>query len=85
MKFVNTSGYGTRIWIDNVTVNFDSKEKPTSSFEKQGESTCLGNNVQFNDTSTGVPTSWDWTFEGGTPANSTEKNPSSNLRYCREL
>ncbi|MCD8439645.1 PKD domain-containing protein [Tenacibaculum finnmarkense] len=75
VKFVNTSGYGTRIWIDNVTVNFDSKEKPTSSFEKQGESTCLGNNVQFNDTSTGVPTSWDWTFEGGTPANSTEKNP----------
>ncbi|MCG8891181.1 PKD domain-containing protein, partial [Tenacibaculum finnmarkense] len=75
VKFVNTSGYGTRIWIDNVTVNFDSKEKPTSSFKKQSKSACLEKNVQFYDTSTGVPTSWAWTFEGGTPATSTEKDP----------
>ena len=31
--------------------------------------------VQFHDNSTGSPTSWYWTFEGGTPAESTEQNP----------
>ena len=31
--------------------------------------------VIFTDESTGSPTSWDWTFEGGTPETSTEQNP----------
>lgn len=34
-----------------------------------------GCTVQFIDQTAGVPTSWDWTFEGGTPANSNEQNP----------
>jgi PKD repeat protein len=32
--------------------------------------------VQFTDQSVGIPTSWQWTFEGGTPANSTAQNPT---------
>ena len=31
--------------------------------------------VLFSDLSVGEPASWAWTFEGGTPATSTEKNP----------
>ncbi|MEM9933380.1 MAG: PKD domain-containing protein [Bacteroidota bacterium] len=34
-----------------------------------------GDEIQFTDKSTGSPTSWNWTFEGGTPATSTEQNP----------
>lgn len=34
-----------------------------------------GSNVYFTDQSTGSPTSWEWTFEGGDPATSTEQNP----------
>lgn len=31
--------------------------------------------IQFTDLTSGVPTSWSWTFEGGTPTSSTEQNP----------
>ncbi len=31
--------------------------------------------VHFSDQSCGGPTSWNWTFEGGTPATSTDPNP----------
>ncbi len=34
-----------------------------------------GQSVDFTDESTGTPTSWAWTFEGGTPASSTSQNP----------
>jgi len=36
---------------------------------------CEGSTVQFNDLSAGAITTWDWTFEGGTPSTSTEQNP----------
>ena len=35
----------------------------------------VGQNVDFYDFSTGGITSWEWTFEGGTPSTSTEQNP----------
>ena len=34
-----------------------------------------GEKVHFRDLSTGNVTSWNWTFEGGEPATSTEQNP----------
>jgi PKD repeat protein len=39
-----------------------------------------GNSVNFNDLSTGSPTTWAWTFTGGTPASSTSQNPT-NIVY----
>jgi PKD repeat protein len=36
--------------------------------------------VNFTDESQFVPTSWEWTFEGGTPPSSTEQNPQ-NIIY----
>jgi PKD repeat protein len=35
-----------------------------------------GGSIDFTDLSTGDPTSWTWTFEGGEPASSTEQNPA---------
>ncbi|WBX75001.1 PKD domain-containing protein [Tenacibaculum ovolyticum] len=75
VKFVNESGYGTRIWIDNVTLTTDSKETPISNFEKEDKGICQESSVQFTDSSTGIPTVWSWKFEGGTPAIATEQNP----------
>ncbi len=36
---------------------------------------CPGDSVHFFDASQGGPTSWEWTFPGGTPNNSTKQNP----------
>lgn len=38
-----------------------------------------GNTVSFEDLSSGYPVSWDWTFQGGLPATSTDQNPQDIL------
>ncbi|PIF30513.1 putative secreted protein (Por secretion system target) [Flavobacterium sp. 9] len=75
-KFKNTSGYGSRIWIDNLKFTFDSKEPPFSEFVIKSDRLCSDLPIGFNDSSTGEPTSWAWSFPGGTPATSTSKTPN---------
>lgn len=48
-----------------VGANFDAA--PTTVY--------IGKTVQFTDKSDNNPTAWSWTFDGGTPATSTEQNP----------
>ncbi len=47
-----------------------------ADFSADDTITCAGSTVNFTDTSRGVPTSWSWVFEGGTPSTSTDQNPS---------
>ena len=47
----------------------------TAAFSAGNTTICNGTSVQFTDLSVGSPTSWNWTFEGGTPATSTQQNP----------
>jgi len=49
---------------------------PTADFYSDIQSTCPGQPIKFFDISTLYPTSWSWTFQGGTPATSTVKNPT---------
>lgn len=53
---------------------------PSCSFSSNGTSGCAGSSFNFTDTSTESPTSWNWVFEGATPASSTSQNPS-NVTY----
>jgi len=46
-----------------------------AGFSSDVTSTCEASEVQYYDESAGIPTSWDWTFEGGDPASSTEQDP----------
>lgn len=50
--------------------------QPTVNFSSNVTSTCPGVPVQFNDQTYYQPTSWSWTFAGGTPSTSTAQNPS---------
>lgn len=46
-----------------------------ANFEADNVDPCDLTSVGFTSTSTGDITSYEWTFEGGTPASSTEENP----------
>ena len=48
----------------------------TANFSCSNTQPCDGTTVDFYDESMGIITSWLWTFEGGTPATSTEENPT---------
>ena len=53
-----------------------ASQPPVADFEADDQTIEEGDAVQFTDLSTNAPTSRLWTFEGGTPATSTEQNPS---------
>ena len=49
---------------------------PVADFTGAPTNPLQGAPVQFTDTSNNTPTSWNWTFSGGTPADSTVQNPT---------
>jgi PKD repeat protein len=53
---------------------------PEADFTSNITSVPTGSEVDFEDQSKFEPTEWLWTFEGGTPATSTEQNPQ-NIVY----
>jgi PKD repeat protein len=46
-----------------------------AQFTSNKTSVCLGDSIEFSDDSYNAVTGWNWTFEGGSPASSTEQNP----------
>lgn len=49
---------------------------PDADFEASQEVLCANEQIQFFDISTfGNPTSWSWSFPGGTPSTSTDEHP----------
>lgn len=68
-SFVYQGDYGEDEAIDGFKIKQANTSEDATVIIKEGES------VHLFDVSTGNVTSWDWTFEGGTPATSTEQNP----------
>lgn len=79
LKFEAYNGFGNNLYIDNIAIKaFCSgynTEKPDAHFVNNDTVFCLPSNVKFNDNSENFPTTYEWIFEGGTPATSTDKNP----------
>ncbi|MFM9839787.1 MAG: M43 family zinc metalloprotease [Cyclobacteriaceae bacterium] len=48
---------------------------PIANFSSDKQLILLGGEVNFTDLSTNFPNGWDWTFDGGDPSKSTERNP----------
>lgn len=52
------------------------KEAPTANFKVTKQTIPAYEKIKFYDLTSNVPTNWEWTFEGGTPSSSTERNPT---------
>lgn len=51
-------------------------QPPVADFQADNTHICAGTAVNFTDLSANSPTSWSWTFTGGTPSSSTSQNPT---------
>ncbi|MCX6269450.1 MAG: C25 family cysteine peptidase [Bacteroidetes bacterium] len=47
-----------------------------TNFSANTTTPCSGSSVNYSDISSGSPIAWTWVFQGGTPATSTEQNPT---------
>ncbi len=59
----------TELNVDMLLTDF------SADFTTSQTNVNIGQEVEFEDLSCGSITSWEWTFEGGTPETSTEQNP----------
>ena len=71
---VSLTAYGDCDTI-TVTQTVETTQVPVAEFSADVTNGCTPFIVHFSDESAHAPTSWSWTFEGGTPATSTEQNP----------
>ena len=67
---IRAGTYGRGLWSSPVWVG-----TPNATFEASETNIPVGCDISFLDLSSGVPTSWEWIFEGGAPETSFEKNP----------
>jgi len=57
--------------------NLAIQQLPSSQFAVSDSAFCPATCIDFTDLSANNPTSWQWSFPGGTPSLSTDQNPSS--------
>jgi PKD repeat protein len=90
----NSDGFGfTRDWmilpagnehtgglpVDPI-ISFAECPLPIAAFTNLPDTICIGNTIQFTDSSKFDPRSWNWSFEGGLPATSDKQSPPP-IRY----
>lgn len=79
LKFEVQNNSGNNIYVDNVRIQgvcaLPPPVTPVADFSGNMQQVCEGDQVTFTDLSQNSPTSWNWTFPGGTPASSTLQNP----------
>ncbi|MCK4764542.1 MAG: PKD domain-containing protein [Candidatus Aminicenantes bacterium] len=74
LTVTNAYGNDTETKTDYITVA--AMQPPVADFTASSTGIYEGSNVTFTDQSTNNPTSWSWTFSGGTPSSSTAQNPT---------
>jgi len=70
----NSAGTDTKTITAYITVT--APAPPTANFAADNTNITVGGSVNFTDLSTGNPTSWAWSFVGGTPNSSNLQSPS---------
>ncbi|HTB07789.1 MAG TPA: PKD domain-containing protein, partial [Bacteroidia bacterium] len=71
----DNSGNDPSFAVDSIQLSVTVPTKPVANFVASDSTICVGDTVYFTDKSTNSPTSWKWTFTGGTPPTSIIQNP----------
>ncbi|MBL4754928.1 MAG: PKD domain-containing protein [Flavobacteriales bacterium] len=71
---IRAATYGRGLWESKVYSQVNGGPPPTAQFSSSSTQLCAGDSVVFTDQSINFASSWNWTFQGGTPANSTQQN-----------
>ncbi|MDD3875087.1 MAG: PKD domain-containing protein [Bacteroidales bacterium] len=74
LTVTNAAGNDTHTKIDYINVVVPGV--PVADFTANQTTINVGGSVNFTDLSTNFPSSWNWTFTGGSPASSTDQNPT---------
>jgi vibriolysin len=74
LTVVNPFGSDVEVKTNYITVT--APQPPVANFIAGATDLNIGSSVTFTDTSLENPTSWSWTFPGGTPGTSTAKDPT---------
>ncbi len=70
---IRAATYGRGLW-ESPLYNV-GPQAPVADFLADKTTVTEGGTVNFTDLSSNNPTSWSWTFAGGTPANSDQQHP----------
>ncbi len=84
--YMFTAGQANRMesyvnqFLGHVEDNYEAKcvfvpQAPVAAISIPADAGCAPFSVNFSDNSGGIPTSWQWSFPGGTPSSSTEQYP----------
>ncbi len=71
---IRAATYGRGVW--EADLYNSGTMAPIANFGSNKQVICPGDIINFTDLSTFGPTSWNWVFQGGTPATSTLANPA---------
>jgi PKD repeat protein len=78
VSFRNRGRYGQMLYIDNINITgAPAAQAPVAAFTASATTFCKNSCINFTDNSTNNPTSWSWSFPGGTPTSSTIQNPTN--------
>jgi PKD repeat protein len=77
VSLIAKNGAGSRLVLkEDYIIVTEKRLKPTAKFSADKTTILAGESVQFSDQSLHAPSGFLWSFQGGTPAVSTEKNPT---------
>ncbi|UII32119.1 collagenase [Fulvivirga ulvae] len=62
----------------SIVISEESSSAPAAAFSASKTTIAAGESISFTDQSSNTPTTWAWTFPGGTPASSNAQNPVVN-------